>query len=297
MSIATNILDVAQYWQAGGIAVLPIPERQKAARIKWKKFQSEIPSAAQLQTWFNKSSNLAIVTGHRGLTVIDFDDLDVYDDWLKYGGRCRLAGLVQRFTYQVETGKGRHVYIRLPEATKSRALLKPDGARWGIDIKSRGGYVLAPPSFHPSGRPYRAVNPGAMLMLIQALSDILPTEMLARPEYQPQRVVARTLQPSLDPWAAAMNPVRLGRGVVERIKEQYHLEDILPVEQETGPNFYLTRCPLHDDHKPSMWVQTTDQICGCHAGCTDKPLDVINLYARIHDLSNEEAIRELARGL
>ena len=54
-------------------------------------------------------------------------------------------------------------------------------------------------------------------------------------------------------------------------------------------------CPLHDDAEPSFWIDTRDQVCGCFAGCTSKPLDVINLYARLCGLNNREAIFQLAR--
>lgn len=132
-------------------------------------------------------------------------------------------------------------------------------------------------------------------MFVSALSDILPPDMLTQVEFQPRGKPAR--KPAADIWDHVMNPVSMGPGTVDRIKATYSLEDILPVMQVTGSKHYLTRCPLHDDHNPSMWVDTDQQICGCYAGCTTKPLDFINLYARIHDLSNGEAIRELARGI
>lgn len=293
-----TILTIAEYWtdQEAGFAVIPVPEREKRTNVAWKQWQTNIPSDDQLQTWFTQEGNLAIVTGHQGLTVVDFDDMQVYDNWRAFGEKNPFAQLVQRLTYRVETGKGVHVYVRLPEATKSRPLAKPDGTRWGIDIKSRGGYVMAPPSIHFSGRQYRAVNPGAMIMSISALSDILPPDMLIQDDFQPRAVPARK-QATRDIWDQVMNPVSMGQDTVKRIKDKYRLEDLLPEMQTTGSHHYLTCCPLHDDHNPSMWVDTDQQICGCYAGCTGKPLDVINLYQRVHDLSNSEAIRELARGL
>ena len=293
-------LTEAQYWtdNGAGIAVIPTKPRDKPPAIgKWKPYQSSIPSAHQLEQWFAGDNNMAIVTGYHGMTVIDFDNMTVFDDWLRYGDKNPLAALVQRLTYQVETGKGRHVYVRLPEATKSRPLVKPDGSRWGIDIKSRGGYVLAPPSIHPSGRQYRAINAGAMIFCVDALSEILPADMLMQIDYQPKGIRQPRPQPNGDIWDQVMNPVSMGPGTVDRIKAHYKLEDLLPTEQHTGDHYYLTCCPLHDDHNPSMWVDTDQQICGCYAGCTTLPLDLIDLYARVHDLSNSEAIRELARGL
>jgi hypothetical protein len=290
-------LPIAERWLALGIAPLPVPTGEKAIRIKWKEFQTELPTPDHLKKWFRTAQNLALVTGWQGLTVLDFDDAALYADWQRYGDTHPYAALVQRLTYQVHTAQGRHVYIRTPEANASRALTRADGTRWGLDIKARGGYVLAPPSLHPSGAAYTPVAPGAPILSVAALSDILPAEMLVRPTHQPQGRPPRAAQPSLDPWAAAMNPTQLGHGVIARIRAAYRLEDLLPVETETGPDFYMTCCPLHDDHDPSMWVQTDKQICGCYAGCTSKPLDFINLYARIHDLTNSEAIRALASTL
>lgn len=292
-----NALETAQYWASWGAAPIPVPAREKAAQIRWKPYQSSIPSDDLLQTWFVNGCNIALVTGHYGLTVIDFDSMDAYNDWLRYGDRNAWVARVRRLTYQVETSAGRHIYVRLPEATRSRPLLKQDGSRWGIDIKSRGGYVMIPPSIHPGGQPYREINPGAPIMFVQVLSDILPPEMLMQVEFQPPSRPARAA-PTGDIWDRAMSATVAGPGTVDKIKAALKIEDLFssPLTQ-TGGRHYVTLCPLHDDHNPSMWVDTDQQICGCYAGCTTKPLDIINLYARIHDLSNSEAIRELARGL
>jgi hypothetical protein len=288
-----NTLQTAQRWLQTNISVIPIVSGEKRPALSsWKQYQTQLPSADQTETWFSNGAGLAVVTGHQGLTVIDFDDRQVYQRWLAYGGKCPLAKQVARFTHQVKTAKGRHVYVYLPEATKSRPLLKPDGERWGIDIKSRGGYVLAPPSIHPSGRQYRAVN-GQFIVGINALSEILPPEMLRRPDFEPKGTAPRPIVKKRDIWDEVMHPVEMGDGTIQRIKSHFRMEDLLPIEKRTGADFYLTRCPLHDDHDPSMWVNTRDQICGCYAGCTPKPLDVINLYARVHDLNNKAAIREL----
>ena len=291
-------LTEAQYWTdtGKGVAVIPVPECEKATRVKWKPYQTSLPSADELEMWFSGNNNIALVTGHHGLTVIDFDNMEVYDGWIRHGEKNKLAALVQKLTYKVESGKGVHVYVRLPEATKSRALNKQDGTKLGVDIKSRGGYVIAPPSIHESGRQYRAINPGAMIFCVDTLSSILPPDMLMQVDYQPKRTTPRPA-PVGDIWDQVMNPVSMGPGTVDRIKAHYRLEDLLPTEQQTGPDKYITCCPLHDDTNPSMWVDTTQQICGCFSGCTGKPLDVVNLYSRIHDLSNSEAIQELAREL
>jgi len=292
-----NTLETARFWRSWGAAPIPIQHQDKRPEVSWKDYQTTLPSDNQLEVWFGNGheSNIAIVTGHQGLTVIDFDDETAWQQWVQFGKKRAKANNIRRFTYRVETAKGRHIYVRLPEATKSRPLLKPDGSRVGIDIKSRGGYVLTPPSIHPSGTSYRATNPGALVWKVSALSEILPADMLTQVDFVPPAVQRPA---PVDIWDQAMNPgISVGNGTVDRIKAHYKLEDILPALERTGTDFYLTRCPLHDDHNPSMWVKSDEQICGCYAGCTIKPLDFINLYSRVHDLTNREAIIELARGL
>ena len=56
----------------------------------------------------------------------------------------------------------------------------------------------------------------------------------------------------------------------------------------------MIQCPFHDDKTPSFWIDTQRGLCGCHT-CGMKPLDVINLFARLNQVSNQEAIRELGK--
>ena len=54
---------------------------------------------------------------------------------------------------------------------------------------------------------------------------------------------------------------------------------------------WMTHCPLHDDHTPSMKLNDTYYYCfGC--GATG---DVIDLTARLFDLSSFQAARKLAQ--
>jgi hypothetical protein len=55
----------------------------------------------------------------------------------------------------VETARGRHYYFQLPKAHIRSATAIAEG----LDIRAEGGYVVIPPSIHPSGRPYSWVIP------------------------------------------------------------------------------------------------------------------------------------------
>jgi Bifunctional DNA primase/polymerase, N-terminal/AAA domain/Primase C terminal 1 (PriCT-1) len=90
------------------------------------------------------SANVGILTGAgSGLVVIDVDG--------RNGGRETLATLTLPETLTVETGDGLHMYFKHPGgAVPSNSDILP-----GIDRKADGGYVVAPPSLHASGRLYR----------------------------------------------------------------------------------------------------------------------------------------------
>lgn len=85
--------------------------------------------------------------------------------------------------------------------------------------------------------------------------------------------------------------------------------------RSSGPGFFVGRCPFHeaDEKKPKsqqlkFWINANGGTCGCFVpGCpaycnasedpTTRPLDVINFYALLHNVSNEEAITEMAKEL
>ena len=59
-------------------------------------------------------------------------------------------------TIEVITGAGRHLWFRTPAGRVIRNSVgkKSSGLGEGIDIRGAGGYVVVPPSIHPSGRKY-----------------------------------------------------------------------------------------------------------------------------------------------
>ena len=105
---------------------------------------------AQIRWWWAKwpRANVGIATGlASGFAALDEDP--------RHGGDESLAELVALHgplpqTVEVLTGGGgRHLYFALGEAMQSRNGILP-----GLDLKSEGGYVVAPPSLHASGRGY-----------------------------------------------------------------------------------------------------------------------------------------------
>jgi len=127
---------------------------------------------------------------------------------------------------------------------------------------------------------------------VVALSAVLPAALLLSHTEGKITPPLRQAPLSSDPWQSAEGAVEVTQTLINRIKATLKVEDLLGPVTPSGDGFGMTLCPLHDDHNPSMWVK--GGVCGCYAGCTDKPLDVINLYARLFDLSNHDAITALA---
>src|ERR1039458_1661886 len=97
--------------------------------------------AEQIRAWFqdNPKINIGIATGE-GLIVLDADSPEA---------EAFLA--TQGATRTVRTGKGRHFYYESSKAFKNAV----GKLREKLDVRSLGGYIVAPPSVHENGTTYR----------------------------------------------------------------------------------------------------------------------------------------------
>ena len=279
------------------IATIPVNLGEKTpALTHWKQYQTQLPTEREILHWHAKTSNVGIVCGWRNLVVIDFDDLDLtqtYGKWLLWAARHSRFSITQqvlRSAYKVRTARGIHVYVFTRQIEPNRKLT-------GLDIKARNGYVLGEGSIHPSGALYTALTPGLMIPTVNTLSEVLPPAVLLTTELPPVvKSIVTPITASDDPWAYVDAPI-ITSNLIDRIKGRLRLPDLIDLTgaRRTGAHHYLLACPLHQDDNPSFWIDTHLDLCGCFAGCTPKPLDVINLYARLYGLSNQEAIFTLAR--
>jgi hypothetical protein len=133
---------------------------------------------------------LAIRTGAAsGLLVVDIDP--------RNGGQLDPALMTPTAT--VATGGGGwHLYYRHPGTPTAVALPGRDG----VDIKSDGGYVAAPPSVHPgSGQPYRWVNQRPVAEMPRALLDALSPPPAPAPPSCPGPTALRSAGGISDPAA------------------------------------------------------------------------------------------------
>lgn len=146
---SSEIYDWATFYVSQGLSVIPLTTREKKPLRPWSEYQKRIATAAELKEWFPLGTklNIGIVTGElSGVNVIDFDTIEAYKEAMD-----REAV----FAPLVKTAKGFHLFCKAtPGANNfhSRSDLKK------VDFRGEGGYVVAPPSVHPSGVQYQWVQ-------------------------------------------------------------------------------------------------------------------------------------------
>jgi hypothetical protein len=108
--------------------------------------------------------------------VLDFDAVEPYEAWKQ------MTGLETR---TVKTGKGYHCYFRCSEGFNGD--MSVNGVFAG-QARFHGGYVVAPPSIHPSGHRYKWANDAPILPVSFEVLRVAPnhqrlgTEAGNRPE-------------------------------------------------------------------------------------------------------------------
>ncbi|MEN8260446.1 MAG: bifunctional DNA primase/polymerase [Pseudomonadota bacterium] len=132
-------------------SVIPVLAGDKRPALRWQEFQYLRAESGEVKEWFERwpDANIGIVTGAiSGLVVLDVDP--------KHRGNDSLAALLKRHgpmpaTVEARTGGGgRHFYFAHPGGIVHNKV----GLMPGIDLRGDGGYVVAPPSRHASGRRY-----------------------------------------------------------------------------------------------------------------------------------------------
>lgn len=151
MTEQNETLKYAYLYSSCGLKVFPC----------WHKGKSPIPkngcyaatnNEKQLKEWFsNILNNIAIATGS-GIVVIDLDNdpdngkygSEIWEEWQQIYGQAP-------DTWECLTGGGgRHLYFRCNDEKLTTGVnIAP-----GVDFRGRGGYVIAPPSIHASGKIY-----------------------------------------------------------------------------------------------------------------------------------------------
>ncbi len=159
---AGDMLAAALDYALAGLPVLPLDGKVPRNHGGLTNASTD---PAVISEWWRRwpEANIGIRTGtESGLFVLDVD--------VQHGGAGTLAELERSHGKlprpHVLTGGGGHHYLFAhpgSEVRNSAGLLGP-----GLDTRGDGGYIVAPPSVHASGRPYKQLRPFADLDQVPA---------------------------------------------------------------------------------------------------------------------------------
>ena len=248
----------------------------KCPRLRWS--EKSTTDAAMLDRWFGRPwrdmdietgafvyniPNIGIDCGKSGILVLDADK---YKD--AYAGANVLTFADEQTVTSLTGNLGAHlIYDRQgkPYGNSTRGLPA------GIDIRGVGGYIVAPPSLHKTGRRYQfedgyGPRDMALLPIPAALDAILSTAT-------PHR--------SADVGPSDIEAVNRATSLVERILERAELDHYGREEYGDGRRWVLQTCPfnpLDDQHANDksafiLVLQDGKISAGCHHNRCQKRIE------------------------
>jgi Bifunctional DNA primase/polymerase, N-terminal/Primase C terminal 1 (PriCT-1) len=133
-----------------GFKIFPCKPKDKVPAVPWKDHATS--DLEVVRAWWGAwpQCNIGIAMGKlSGVFVLDIDGEEGEASLRKLESE---HGPLPQDTIEARTARGRHLYFRMPPhpISNSAGLVGPH-----LDIRGDGGYVIAPPSVHPSGDVYR----------------------------------------------------------------------------------------------------------------------------------------------
>jgi len=174
------LLVAALQYAAHGWPIFPCRPRGKEP-LTAHGFHDATTDLDQIAAWWAETpdANIGLATGAvSGVDVIDLDAPDALPS--------ELVHLVGR-TPTVRTARGQHLFCAHRDGVRCRTAVWPH-----VDVRGDGGYVILPPSTHPSGAGYEHTIPPFNGVAFHEMPDL--PERRADPP-------ARTV-PTESPWAA-----------------------------------------------------------------------------------------------
>lgn len=170
-----TLADAAPAYARRGWPVFPIQVRGKAPLTE-DGFKAATTDEDQITAWWSRwpTANIGLVPGRAGLIVLDIDGPEGEDT-------AQRLGLLAEPTLTIATARGMHLYFRHPGGHIGNRRLAP-----GLDVRADAGYVLLPPSVHPSGAKYKRV--------LGTIADILPLPPDALAALRPPRRESRAYE-------------------------------------------------------------------------------------------------------
>ena len=162
-----------------GWSVIPLRYQGSAEDLKrplvdsWEECKTEPSGTDVIEYWWEQwpLANIGLVMGAvSGMVAIDLDGPNAMKLLTDRIGTFRP-------TRSVKTGKGKHLLFRHPGRPIKNRVKLLSGADSAVDVRSDGGYIVAPPSRHGNGSTYEWINPEEIISDIPpALMELLETQ-------------------------------------------------------------------------------------------------------------------------
>ena len=153
-------LDWAAMYHSYGLQAVPAMHpssggQWKRPAIKWREHENALVGGDQIAQWFRRAQTgqMGIITGAcSGIFVVDLDTHKGPSAMQWWNGLLAVEnnGMDLETAIVTTGGGGKQYYFKTPDfwtpPTNKTAI--------GVDIRGQGGFVMAPPSMHESGREY-----------------------------------------------------------------------------------------------------------------------------------------------
>ncbi len=144
----------AALWYAKlGYSVIPLQPKGKKPLLEWKRYQQQRAKKEEISSWWQEwpEANVGIVAGAiSGILVLDIDGWEG-EQTIRYKGLYCPSSIISR------TGGGNWHYLYRHPGFECRNFARQTGKTLsrGLDFMGDGDYMVAPPSIHHSGNPYK----------------------------------------------------------------------------------------------------------------------------------------------
>jgi hypothetical protein len=257
----------------------------------WEPLTKRLPTDTEYLAWFSTDwNNYAVICGWQNLVVLDFDTFEWFDLWKLYMAATGMTGIFEK-SFKVITSHGVHVYLRTVEKACNEKRISRSG---GIDVQAQSKCVVGPGCVHPSGTQYVAIGE-LRLIEVESVEQVLPAAYFPHVAHEPVVYSGAPVEFASNNTEYLSDPLQDTRDLISKVKSSVRIENLFTGVQRssTDGQWLKARCLFHDDHHQSAWIDTVRQLAGCQV-CGMRPMDSINLYARMHNISDRAAVSALA---
>lgn len=155
------MFEFAKFYRRMGWSIIPQQRGAKKPLVKWKEFQSRLPTEDEISEWWLRwpDAGVCLILGSiSGVVAVDSDSEIAHHVFVS-----RMGGIPPTLTVRSGSRKpGKfHYYFRSPEFPTA-ATFTPWHRQ--LEFRGTGGYIVVPPSLHASGLRYEWIDDTAAIM-------------------------------------------------------------------------------------------------------------------------------------